>query len=82
VARKRIHLRGEARRHRRDAERLVAQVEADRRPVQHATVTMLLDRWVQVVGHELSTATTTAGCSRRMLKSALGDWQLRCRTSS
>jgi hypothetical protein len=51
------YLREETRCHRRDAEadaeRLVAHVEADRRPDQHATVGVLLDRWMDVVDHEL-----------------------------
>jgi integrase len=75
------YLRGETRRVRRDAEadieRLLAHVEADRRPDQHATVGMLLDRWTEVVDHELSTASTTAGYVRRTLRPALGDMPLR-----
>ncbi|HTK63775.1 MAG TPA: tyrosine-type recombinase/integrase [Pseudonocardia sp.] len=78
---KQLYVRGETRRDRReaeaDAERLVADVEADRRPDQHATVSMLLDRWVEVVDHELSTADTTAGYIRRTIKPALGDMPLR-----
>ncbi len=78
---KQTYLRGETRRHRRDAEtdaeRLVANVEAERRPDQHATVAHLLDRWTEVVDHELSTAETTAGYVRRTLKPALGDLTVR-----
>jgi len=78
---KQTYLRGETRRHRRDAEadaeRLVAAVEAERHPDQHATVGHLLDRWAEVVDHELSTATTTAGYIRRTLRPALGDMPLR-----
>jgi integrase len=78
---KQVYLRGETRRDRRDAEadaeRLLANVEADRRPDQHATVGLLLDRWMEVVDHELSTAETTAGYVRRTLKPALGDMPLR-----
>ena len=51
--------RVETRRYRRDAEadaeRLVARVEADQRPDQNATVGVLLDRWMEIVDHELST---------------------------
>ena len=75
------YLRGETRRRRRDAEadveRLLAHVEADRRPDQHATVGVLLDRWTEVVDHELSTASTTAGYVRRTIKPALSDMPLR-----
>ena len=81
VTGKQTYLRGETRRHRRDAEldaeRLVAAVEAERHPDQHATVAHLLDRWVEVVDHELSTAETTAGYIRRTLRPALGDMPLR-----
>jgi hypothetical protein len=75
------YLRGETRRDRRDAEadieRLLANVEADRRPDQHATVGVLLDRWTEVVDHELSTASTTAGYVRRTIRPALGNMPLR-----
>jgi integrase len=78
---KQVYVRGETRRHRRDAEvdaeRLIAAVEADRRPDNHATVGMLLDRWMEVVDHELTTAETTAGYVRRTLKPALGDLAVR-----
>ena len=75
------YLRGETRRDRRDAEadrdRLLAQLEADQHPDHHATVGVLLDRWMEVVDHELSTVSTTAGYVRRTLKPALGDMPLR-----
>jgi len=78
---RKTYLRGETRRVRRDAEadrdRLLAQVEADQHPDQHATVSVLLDRWTEVVDHELSTASTPAGYIRRTLKPALGDMPLR-----
>jgi integrase len=78
---KQTYLRGETRRYQRDAEadaeRLVARVEADQRPDQNATVGVLLDRWMEIVDHELSTAETTAGYVRRTLRPALGDMTLR-----
>jgi len=78
---KQTYLRGETRCHRRDAEvdaeRLLAYVEADRLPDTHATLAVLLDRWMEVVDHELTTAETTAGYVRRTLKPALGDMTLR-----
>jgi hypothetical protein len=46
----------------------VARVEADQRPDQNATVGVLLDRWMEIVDHELSTAETTAGYVRRTLR--------------
>jgi len=38
---------------------------------------VLLDRWTEVVDHELSTASTTAGYVRRTIRPALGDMPLR-----
>ncbi len=75
------YLRGETRRLRRDAEadadRLLAQVGADKRPDQHATVGLLLDRWSEVVDHELSTTSTRAGYVPRTIRPALGGTPLR-----
>jgi hypothetical protein len=61
----------------RAKDRLVAQVEAERIPDQAATVAYLLDRWVEVAEHELSTRVTNEGYIRRTLKPALGDLPLR-----
>lgn len=61
----------------RARDRLIAQVEAERIPDQAATVAYLLDRWVEVVDHELSTRETNEGYIRRTLKPALGDMPLR-----
>jgi integrase len=58
-------------------ERMLAQVEADNHPDRAATLSVLLDRWVEVVSHELSTTETTAGYIRRTLKPAIGDMPLR-----
>jgi integrase len=81
ITHKQTYLRGEVRQHRRDAEldceRLLAHVDADRLPHTNATPAMLLDRWMEVVDHELSTAEASAGYIRRTLKPALGDMSLR-----
>jgi integrase len=61
----------------RARDRLLVQVEAERIPDQAATVAYLLDRWVEVVDHELSTRETNEGYIRRTLKPALGDMPLR-----
>ena len=58
------------------AERLLAQVGSDRTP-DRATLAYLLDRWMEVVDHELTTAETSAGYIRRTLKPALGEMPLR-----
>ncbi len=52
----------------RAKDRLIAQVEAEQIPDRAATVAYLLDRWVEVVDHELSTASTTAGYVRRTIR--------------
>ncbi len=57
--------------------RLVAQVESDRVPGQAATLAYLLDRWVEVADHELTTRETNEGYIRRTLKPALGEMALR-----
>ncbi len=57
--------------------RLIAQVESDRVPGQAATVAYLLDRWVEVADHELTTRETNEGYIRRTLKPALGEMPLR-----
>lgn len=58
-------------------ERLVAQAGTDRTPERGTTLSYLLDRWMEVVDHELTTAETSAGYIRRTLKPALGDMPLR-----
>jgi integrase len=58
-------------------ERLLAQVEADRLPDRSATLSVLLDRWMDLADHELTTAETTAGYVRRTVKPSLGDIPLR-----
>jgi hypothetical protein len=40
-------------------------------------VSTLLDRWMETVDHELSTAETSAGYIRRTIKPALGDMPIR-----
>jgi hypothetical protein len=81
ITRKQTYLRGETRKHRRDAERdverLLAHAEADHAPDHSATLAVLLDRWLEVADHELSTREATEGYIRRTLKPALGDIPLR-----
>jgi integrase len=57
--------------------RMVGQIEAERVPDQAATVAYLLDRWVEVADHELTTRETNEGYIRRTLKPALGEMTLR-----
>jgi integrase len=81
ITKKQTYLRGETRKFERDAqrdiERLLAQADADQVPDQSATLSVLLDRWLEVVAHELSTREATDGYIRRTLKPALGDMPLR-----
>lgn len=58
-------------------ERLQSQVGTERTPERGTTLSYLLDRWMEVVDHELTTAETSAGYIRRTLKPALGDMPLR-----
>jgi len=78
---KQTYLRGEVRRERAqaeaDKERLLAYVDTDRMPDRHATLGVLLDRWMEVVDHEIATAETNAGYIRRTLKPTLGEMSLR-----
>ena len=61
----------------RAVERLNAQVDAERIPDRSGTVSVLLDRWMEVADHELSTRETTEGYVRRTLRPALGDLTVR-----
>jgi hypothetical protein len=59
-------------------ERMLAQVEGDRVPDSaRRTLSVLLDRWVEVADHDLTTADTTEGYIRRTIKPTLGDMPLR-----
>ena len=58
-------------------ERLVTLVEADQAPDRSATLSVLLDRWLDVAELELSTRETTVGYIRRTIRPALGDQPLR-----
>lgn len=61
----------------RTLERLVTLVEADQAPDRAATLSVLLDRWLDVAELELSTRETTEGYIRRTIRPALGDMPLR-----
>jgi integrase len=78
---KQTYLRGQTRRDRGQAEqdctRLLTQVEAETHPDRSATVATLMQRWIEVVDHELTTRDTTAGYIRRVINPALGDMSLR-----
>jgi integrase len=54
-------------------QRMLAQVEAERAPDRSATLSVLLDRWMEVADHELSTHVTNRGYIDRVLKPALGN---------
>ncbi len=57
--------------------RLREAVEADAHPQRSATVAMLLEQWLEVVDHALSTRETTEGYVRRTIVPAIGDMPLR-----
>lgn len=58
-------------------ERLLVQLDAETHPSRSATVAVLMERWMEVADHELTTRETTAGFVRRVINPALGDMQLR-----
>lgn len=59
-------------------ERMLAQVEGDQVPDSaRRTLSVLLDRWLEVADHELTTRETTEGYIRRTIKPTLGDMPLR-----
>jgi integrase len=76
-----MYLRGENRRTRAEAEadieRLLALADTGEKVELKRTVGSLLDRWMETVDHELSTAETSAGYIRRTIKPALGDMPIR-----
>ena len=57
--------------------RLREAVEADAHPQRSATVAMLLEQWLEVVDHALSTRETTEGYVRHTIVPAIGDMPLR-----
>ncbi|MCF7552159.1 tyrosine-type recombinase/integrase [Pseudonocardia sp. WMMC193] len=81
ITHKQTYLRGEVRRSRADAEadkeRLLALADTGEKVELKRTVGTLLDRWMETVEHELSTAETSAGYIRRTIKPALGDMPIR-----
>ena len=76
-----VYLIGEVHRTRaaadKDRLRFLDQADAESIPETGATLSVLLDRWMQTVDHELSTQETTAGYIRRTIRPALGDFTLR-----
>ena len=81
ITHKQTYLRGEVRRSRADAEadkeRLLALADTGEMVELKRTVAALLDRWMETVDHELSTAETSAGYIRRTIKPALGEMPIR-----
>lgn len=81
VTHQQTYLRGENRRTRAEAEadieRLLALADTGEKLDLKRTVATLLDRWMETVDHELSTAETSAGYIRRTIKPALGDMPIR-----
>jgi hypothetical protein len=81
VTHRQMYLRGENRRTRAEAEadieRLLALADTGEKVELKRTVASLLDRWMETVDHELSTAETSAGYIRRTIKPALGEMPIR-----
>jgi integrase len=57
--------------------RMSSEVEAESSPDKTATVGYLLERWMEVADHALTTRVTIRGYVKRTINPALGDMQLR-----
>ena len=60
-----------------DAARLLKEAKARRSPDRSATVSHLLDKWMEIADHELSTVVTNRGYIEQKLKPVIGDYTVR-----
>jgi integrase len=58
-------------------DRMLAQVEAESHPDRAANVRVLMERWMAIADHGLTTRDVTASYVRRVINPALGDMTLR-----
>ncbi len=61
----------------RKRDELIERLAERREPAEKATVSMLLDRWMDVADLALSTRVTHESYIERVIRPALGDWQVR-----
>jgi integrase len=60
-----------------DAARLLKEAKSKRSPDRSATVAHLLDKWMEISDHELSTAVTNRGYIEQKLKPTIGEFTVR-----
>jgi len=60
-----------------DAARLLQEAKAKRSPDRSATVAHLLDKWMEIADHELSTVVTNRGYIEQKLKPTIGGYTVR-----
>jgi hypothetical protein len=60
-----------------DAARLLKEAKARRSPDRSATVSHLLDKWMEIADHELSTVVTNRGYIEQKLKPVIGNYTVR-----
>jgi len=61
----------------RKRDELIKRLAEGREPAEKATVSMLLDRWMDVADLALSTRVTHESYIERIIRPVLGDWQVR-----
>ncbi|MEY9933475.1 integrase [Catenulispora sp. GP43] len=60
-----------------DAARLLKEAKSRRSPDRSATVSHLLDKWMEIADHELSTVVTNRGYIEQKLKPVIGEYTVR-----
>ena len=60
-----------------DAARLLKEAKSKRSPDRSATVAHLLDKWMEIADHELSTVVTNRGYIEQKLKPVIGEYTVR-----
>ena len=81
ISKKQIYLNGEVRETEEeavaDASRLLKEAKSKRSPDRSATVSHLLDKWMEISDHELSTAVTNRSYIEQKLKPTIGTYTVR-----
>lgn len=81
ISKKQVYLNGEIRETEEeaveDAGRLLKEAKSKRSPDRSATVAHLLDKWMEIADHELSTVVTNRGYIEQKLKPVIGEYTVR-----
>lgn len=81
ISKKEIRLNGPVRQDYEDAvadqAKLLQEAKSKRSPDRSATVSHLLDKWMEIADHELSTAVTNRGYIEQKLKPTIGEYTVR-----